>query len=212
MHLPFPYVISSTSFLSAYQLKKILCRTTIHVSKAITAPPTVCAPAVIGVLAVWRQNKTKNQKKMSIAGVPSSRALLGFPMTAPPPVCVPDLIGALAVCIQNKTKKNQVFPTSPLPPLAGLRPSELALPPHSHPGTNHPDCLDEFTATHFAQLHKSGNTLARVWHTPPAPTTSMPTYQPSLQVHHQPHTPYHSTPLLHQPPVPALQPPLTPIN
>ena len=48
---------------------------------------------------------------MSIAGVPSSRALPGFSITAPPPVCVPDVIGALAVCRQNKTKP-KYCPTS----------------------------------------------------------------------------------------------------
>ena len=32
----------------------------------------------------------------SIAGVPSSQALLGFLITTPPSVCVPDVIGALA--------------------------------------------------------------------------------------------------------------------
>jgi len=41
--------------------------------------------AVIGVLAVWIQQKPKNQKK--------------------PFVCVPDVIGALAVWIQQKRKK-----------------------------------------------------------------------------------------------------------
>ena len=40
----------------------------------------------------------------SIAGVPSSRALPGFPITASPPVCVLTVIGALAVWRQNKTK------------------------------------------------------------------------------------------------------------
>ena len=42
-----------------------------------------------------------------IAGVPSSQALLGFPITAPPPVCVPTVIGALAEWRQNKKKKNR---------------------------------------------------------------------------------------------------------
>ena len=41
----------------------------------------------------------------SIAGVPLSRALPGYPITAPPPVCVPDVIGALAVWNQNHKKK-----------------------------------------------------------------------------------------------------------
>ena len=41
----------------------------------------------------------------SFAGVPSNRALQGFPITAPPPADVPDVIGALAVWRQNKTKK-----------------------------------------------------------------------------------------------------------
>jgi len=39
--------------------------------------------------------------------------------------------------------------------LAGLRPpvrnADPALPSHSHPDTDHPDCLDELTATHSAQ-------------------------------------------------------------
>ena len=39
-----------------------------------------------------------------IAGVPSSRSLLGFPNTAPPPVCGPAVIGALAVWRQNNKK------------------------------------------------------------------------------------------------------------
>jgi len=41
----------------------------------------------------------------SIAGVPSSQALLGFLITAPPSVCVPDVIGTLACGFQTKTKK-----------------------------------------------------------------------------------------------------------
>jgi hypothetical protein len=41
----------------------------------------------------------------SIVGVPSRRALPGFPNTAPPLVCVPDVIGALAVWIQPTPKK-----------------------------------------------------------------------------------------------------------
>ena len=41
----------------------------------------------------------------SIVGVPSSRALPGFPVNAPPPVCAPAVIGALAVWRQIKTKK-----------------------------------------------------------------------------------------------------------
>jgi len=87
---------------------------------------------------------------------------------------------------------HQVLPSRPLSPPAGLRPplrnAELALPSHSHPYTNHPDCLDELTTTHSAQLHNRGNIPARIWHSPNTPTTIMPTYQPSLQVHHQPHT------------------------
>jgi hypothetical protein len=43
----------------------------------------------------------------SVAGVPSSRALPGYPITAPPPVSVPDVISALAVWRQNKTKKQK---------------------------------------------------------------------------------------------------------
>jgi len=38
----------------------------------------------------------------SIAGAPSSQALLGFRITAPPSMCAPDVIGALAVWIQTK--------------------------------------------------------------------------------------------------------------
>jgi len=41
----------------------------------------------------------------SIAGVPSTRALLGFLITAPLSVCVPEVIGALAVWIPNPRKK-----------------------------------------------------------------------------------------------------------
>jgi len=41
----------------------------------------------------------------SIAGVPSSQALLGYLITAPPSVCVPDVIGALPVWIQQPKKK-----------------------------------------------------------------------------------------------------------
>jgi len=40
----------------------------------------------------------------SIAGLPSSQALLGFIITAPPSVCVPTVIGALVVWIQNQKK------------------------------------------------------------------------------------------------------------
>jgi len=47
----------------------------------------------------------------SIAGAPSSHALLGYLITAPPSVCVPDVIGALAVWIQNP--KNKVTNTIP---------------------------------------------------------------------------------------------------
>jgi len=41
----------------------------------------------------------------SIAGAPSSQALLGFLITASPSVCVPDVIGALAVWLKKKKKK-----------------------------------------------------------------------------------------------------------
>jgi hypothetical protein len=41
----------------------------------------------------------------SIAGVPSSHALLGFLITAPQSVCVLDVIGALACGFQTKKKK-----------------------------------------------------------------------------------------------------------
>jgi len=41
----------------------------------------------------------------SIAGVPSSQALLGFLSAAPPSVCVPAIIGALAVWTQNQKRK-----------------------------------------------------------------------------------------------------------
>jgi len=43
----------------------------------------------------------------SIAGVPSSQALLGSLITAPPSVYVPDVIGALDVWIQKPKKKSQ---------------------------------------------------------------------------------------------------------
>jgi len=42
----------------------------------------------------------------SIAGVPSSRALVGFPITAPPPFFFSSCIFALAVWRQNQKKKN----------------------------------------------------------------------------------------------------------
>ena len=38
----------------------------------------------------------------SIAGVPSSQALLGYLITAPPSVCIPTVIGALTVWFQNQ--------------------------------------------------------------------------------------------------------------
>ena len=46
----------------------------------------------------------------SIAGVPSSRALSGFPIIAPPPVCVPAVIGALAAWWYNNKKKIKCQP------------------------------------------------------------------------------------------------------
>jgi len=64
----------------------------------ITALPSVCVSAVIGVLAVWIQNITKT------AGVPSSQALLGFLITAPPSVCVSAVLDSLAVWIQKPKK------------------------------------------------------------------------------------------------------------
>jgi len=42
----------------------------------------------------------------SIAGVPSSQALLGFLITAPPSLCIPAVIGALAVWIHNQKKNS----------------------------------------------------------------------------------------------------------
>ena len=51
--------------------------------------------------------KTTFMCPRSIAGVPSSQALLGFFITAPPSVCVPDVIGALAVWIQNQKSHNK---------------------------------------------------------------------------------------------------------
>ena len=44
----------------------------------------------------------------SIAGVPSSQALLGFLITAPSSVCVPAVIGALTVWIQNPKKNERI--------------------------------------------------------------------------------------------------------
>ena len=43
----------------------------------------------------------------SIAGVPSSQALLGYLVTAPPSVCVPDVIGALACEFQTKLNQKK---------------------------------------------------------------------------------------------------------
>jgi len=56
--------------------------------------PPVCVPAVIGALAMWPRRQKKGKKETvsmcvrmplslrSIAGVPSSQALPGFPITA----------------------------------------------------------------------------------------------------------------------------------
>jgi len=63
-----------------------------------------CVPCSICILFLYMYVHMPSSLR-SIAGVPSSRALLGFPITAPPPVCVPDVIGALAVWIQNQNKK-----------------------------------------------------------------------------------------------------------
>jgi len=46
-------------------------------------------------------------KKILIAGVPSSQALLGYLITAPPSVCVPDVTGVLSVWIKNQKKKKK---------------------------------------------------------------------------------------------------------
>jgi len=43
----------------------------------------------------------------SIAGVPSSRALPGYPNTALAPECIPVVIGALPVWIQTQQKQNK---------------------------------------------------------------------------------------------------------
>jgi len=43
----------------------------------------------------------------SIAGVPSSQALLGYLITTPPSVCVPDVLGVLGVWIQNQKMKKE---------------------------------------------------------------------------------------------------------
>ena len=64
----------------------------------------VCIPAYANVYfktTIFKQTK----RKILIAGVPSSQALLGFLITAPPSVCVPAVIGVLAVWIQNQKKK-----------------------------------------------------------------------------------------------------------
>jgi len=44
----------------------------------------------------------------SIAGVPSSQALLGFSITVHH-LCIPAVIGALAVWRQNKTKQKKIW-------------------------------------------------------------------------------------------------------
>jgi len=41
----------------------------------ITAPPCVCVPAVIGVLAVWIQNKTQKKKNCGSAFEPGASGL-----------------------------------------------------------------------------------------------------------------------------------------
>jgi len=53
----------------------------------------------------------------SIAGVPASRALPGFPMTAPPPVCVPAVSGALAVWRQRRKKNTQAWIDNAIQPV-----------------------------------------------------------------------------------------------
>jgi len=51
----------------------------------ITAPPSVCVPEVIGVVAVWISNQKKKQS----------------------PSWVPAVLGALAVWRQNQKKQNK---------------------------------------------------------------------------------------------------------
>jgi len=67
-----------------------------------------CVSCSISILFVYMYVRLPSSPR-SIASVPSSWALLGFPITAPPPVCVPDVIGALAVWRQHKTK-NRYLP------------------------------------------------------------------------------------------------------
>jgi len=72
----------------------------------ITAPPSVCDPAVIGALAVWIQNQKNNQIYFTwnfTCAFESGAS--GLPYYCTPPVCVPDVLGALAVWRQNMKKK-----------------------------------------------------------------------------------------------------------
>jgi len=55
-----------------------------------------CVFCSVSLLSVYMCVRLPSSPR-SIAGVPSSRALPGFPITAPPPVYVPAAIGALAV-------------------------------------------------------------------------------------------------------------------
>ena len=73
-----------------------------------------CVSCSISILFLYMYVHMPSSPR-SIAGVPSSRALLGFPITAAPPVCIPDVIGALAVWIQNQ--KIIIYVTVPDPGL-----------------------------------------------------------------------------------------------
>ena len=95
----------------------------------ITAPPSVCVPAVIGALTVWIQTPKKKSLVCDVqtrcvfmdvcfvlclfclftrvkfkvhCGSASEPGASGLPDYCTPPVCVPDVIGALAVWQQKK--------------------------------------------------------------------------------------------------------------
>ena len=65
-----------------------------------------CVFCSVSLLSVYMCVRMPSSPK-SIAGLPSSWALPGFPVTAPPSVCVPAVIGALAVWRQKKQNKKK---------------------------------------------------------------------------------------------------------
>jgi hypothetical protein len=64
----------------------------------ITAPKPVLVAAVLGALAVWIQNQTKNP----LGSAP--RAVPGYPINCATLLCAPDIMGGLAVWRHNKPK------------------------------------------------------------------------------------------------------------